>query len=480
MRPYLRVANVHEAELRLDDVMEMHFDAADIARFELRSGDILLNEGQSRELVGRPAMYQGELPGACFTNSLIRFQAFDNVDPRFAFQLFRHWMRHGDFQANAQVTTNIAHLGAGRFAEMDFPLPPLSEQRRIVAKLEDLLDRGRRAKAALDAIPRLLEQLRQSVLAAAFRGDLTADWREKNPGVEPAEKVLARIRAERRKKWEEAELAKMKAKGKLPADDRWRAKYAEPAPVEASGLPDLPPGWCWASLDELVVRIEAGASPKAHGRPAGPGERGVLKVSAVTWEEFDASENKALFEGEEIGETPTVRAGDLLISRANTVQLVGAIVLVDRDHANLMLSDKTLRLVPASAAFPVELLLYGLRSREVRAVFEDDATGTSDSMRNLSQVKLRAAPIPLPPSAEAKVLVDSVAKAMRARRSIDRQSVEVAWNLQSLERAILARAFRGELVAQDPNDEPADVMLARLKEGIGLASNGASPERCDR
>ena len=110
-----------------------------------------------------------------------------------------------------------------------FPLPPLNEQRRIVAKLEALLARSRKAREALDAVPALLERFRQSVLAAAFRGDLTADWRAQNPDVEPASKLLERIRAERRRRWEEAELERMVARGKPPKDDRWKAKYEEPA-----------------------------------------------------------------------------------------------------------------------------------------------------------------------------------------------------------------------------------------------------------
>jgi len=106
--------------------------------------------------------------------------------------------------------------------------------------------------AALDSIRPLLEKLRQSSLAAAFRGDLTKDWRAKHPDVEPASELLKRIRVERQTKWEEAELAKMVAKGKPPKDDRWRAKYEEPKPVDPERLPGLPEGWCWASVDEVT------------------------------------------------------------------------------------------------------------------------------------------------------------------------------------------------------------------------------------
>ena len=267
MRPYLRVANVFEDRIDLGDVMEMHFEPREVERFVLKKGDILLNEGQSRELVGRPAMYRDELPGACFTNSLVRFQASESVDSRFALELFRHWLKSGAFQRIAQITTNIAHLGAGRFAEMDFPLPPLEEQRRIAAKLRALQARSRRAREALDAVPPLLEKLRQSILAAAFRGEFTADWRAKNKNVEPASKLLERIRTERRKKWEESELAKQKAKGKAPTDEKWKSKYKEPAAVDTTGLPELPEGWCWSRFEELCLDLRGGVTSRARQRP---------------------------------------------------------------------------------------------------------------------------------------------------------------------------------------------------------------------
>src|SRR5262249_36804273 len=118
---------------------------------------------------------------------------------------------------------NIAHVRA-----LQLPLPPLNEQRRIVAKLDALLTRSRTAKDAMDAVPALREGCRQSVLAAAFRGDLTRDWREKNRNVEPASKLLERIRTERRRLWEVSELERLRATGKAPKDGRWKERYEEP------------------------------------------------------------------------------------------------------------------------------------------------------------------------------------------------------------------------------------------------------------
>lgn len=142
--------------------------------------------------------------------------------------------------------------------KVEIPLPPLNEQKRIVAKIEALQERSQRVKTELDAIKPLLDQFRQSVLAAAFRGDLTADWRENNPDVEPAEVLLEKIRVERRCRWEEAELEKMKAQGKTPKDDKWKDKYKEPESIDIDNLSELPDGWCWVSIDEVSELVTDG------------------------------------------------------------------------------------------------------------------------------------------------------------------------------------------------------------------------------
>jgi type I restriction enzyme S subunit len=165
MMPYLRVANVYENRFELSDVMEMHFSAADYEQYRLESGDILLNEGQSAELVGRPAIYRNELPGACFTNTLIRFRNYTDVSAEYALLIFRAYMHTGRFTEVARVTTNIAHLGASRFAEMAFPIPPLDEQQQIVRQAEDLLDMIMSFERFTDGANRNLEQLNGSMLS---------------------------------------------------------------------------------------------------------------------------------------------------------------------------------------------------------------------------------------------------------------------------------------------------------------------------
>ncbi len=129
--PYLRVANVFDGYIDFNDVNEMPFKPKEIETFRLKAGDILLNEGQSVELVGRCAMYADGPEDCCFQNTLIRYRAGPEADADFAIQLFRYCQAIGVFSRIAVKTNSIAHLGLSRFAELELPFPPLPEQRKI-------------------------------------------------------------------------------------------------------------------------------------------------------------------------------------------------------------------------------------------------------------------------------------------------------------------------------------------------------------
>ena len=205
MRPYLRVANVFEDRLDLDDVKQMNFTPGEFVIYELRYGDILLNEGQSPELVGRPAIYRGEIPGCCYQKTLLRFRSFAVVLPSFALSVFRAYLHSGRFRRGANITTNIAHLVAERFSPIEFPLPPAAEQEAIVEAVEDQLSVIDHLEADLDAKLKSAQALRQSILRHAFTGKLVPQ----DPNDEPASELLKRIAAKRQAR--EAAAAKIRA-----------------------------------------------------------------------------------------------------------------------------------------------------------------------------------------------------------------------------------------------------------------------------
>jgi len=158
--PYLRVANVFDGYINFEDVLSMDFDSRDYDRYELLPGDILLNEGQSRELVGRCAVYEGQIGGCCFQNTLIRFRCGHELIPGFAFCYFQYLFHRQVFAAVARQTTSIAHLGADTFQKMFIPIPPIDEQERIVNIMEGFNE----SKHALAVNRNSLYEIRQSLI----------------------------------------------------------------------------------------------------------------------------------------------------------------------------------------------------------------------------------------------------------------------------------------------------------------------------
>ncbi|HEX9944082.1 MAG TPA: restriction endonuclease subunit S [Thermoanaerobaculia bacterium] len=188
-RPYLRVANVFEDHIDTSDVKWMHFSDEEFDAYQLKPGDLLLNEGQSLELAGRPAMYRGEVPEACFQNTLIRFRCTPWVDPEYALIVFRHYLHAGEFRKIARWSTNIAHLGLKRFGAMAFPLPPLAEQRRIAAEARRRLEASREQAEAVRASIARLSEMESELLAAVITGKLVPQ----DETDEPAAALLDRL-----------------------------------------------------------------------------------------------------------------------------------------------------------------------------------------------------------------------------------------------------------------------------------------------
>jgi len=226
MRPYLRVQNIFEDRIDLSDVMEMDFSGPDLEKYRLHPGDILLNEGQSPQYLGRPAMYRGEMDEVCFTNSLIRFQAKDSVLPEFALLVFRHYMHSGRYVSEGTITTNIAHLSAGRFGEVEFPQPTLEEQQEIVRRTQELFSLADQLEARLTTARKVVDRLTPALLAKAFRGELVPQ----DPNDEPASALLERLAA---KKWA-ARQAEAAASGPSRRGRNKAAAKPAPGPVDAA------------------------------------------------------------------------------------------------------------------------------------------------------------------------------------------------------------------------------------------------------
>lgn len=173
MHPYLRVANVFEDRIDESDVKHMHWPEGSFERFRLEPGDVLLNEGQSPEFLGRPAIYRGRPESVAFTNTLLRFKASDRVLPEFALLVFRRHMHAGRFARESRITTNIGHLSAARLKSVEFPIPPLDEQRALVRQADTAFESIKAIERAVSVVELRHAALRRSLLSAAFSGRLT-------------------------------------------------------------------------------------------------------------------------------------------------------------------------------------------------------------------------------------------------------------------------------------------------------------------
>lgn len=463
--PVLRMGNIVDGRLIFEPLKYLPQEHDEFPELLLKPGDVLFNRTNSPELVGKTAVYSAEHPAPCsFASYLIRLRLRD-YEPRLLSAYLnsghgRAWIRSCVSQQVGQ-----ANVSGGKLRELEVPVPPLPEQRRIVAKLEALQTRSRRAREALDAVPPLLEKLRQSILAAAFRGDLTKDWRAKNKNVEPASKLLERIRAERRKKWEESELAKMNAKGKPPSDDKWKSKYKEPAPVDTTGLPKLPAGWCWASVEELSTKVVDGVHKKptyvAPGVPfltvknltAGPGIS-FAEVNYVTQADHE----------EYIKRTDPER-GDILISKDGTL---GVTRLIETDAVfSIFVSLALVKPVVRDMGEFLKLAFWS-------PFFQERFKATGSGLLHIHLVDLRAAALPLAPVPEQGAVVGRARDMLRAIETLDATHVAANASLKTLDRSVLAKGFRGELVPQDPNDEPVGALVSQISSSIGPTKRAVS------
>lgn len=200
-------------------------------------------------------------------------------------------------------------------------------------------------------------------------------------------------------------------------------------------------------VGDLLTGIEAGRSFRCHEHPAADDEWGVIKVSAMTWGEFDQDQNKAVLDDAAVDPRWEIRCGDLLLSRANTSEYVGASVLVGQVRPHLLLSDKSLRLNVAEGVDRA-WLRFALNAPSLRAQMSELATGTSDSMRNLSQDKLRALRLRVPPLHEQESMAAGLASSLDLIRAAQGQVELVRRRARPLRQAVFAHYFHGRGISQ--------------------------------
>ncbi len=353
---------------------------------------------------------------------------------------------------------------------------PTAEQRRIVARIEALFARLDDGIAALKRAEANLESYRASVLKAAVEGRLTERWRKENPPDETGEELLRRILGKRRKRWEEEQLAAFAAKGRKPPRN-WKSKYNEPVAPDTSALPALPEGWCWGTVEQVAQVI--GGLTKNPARGEIPTKYPYLRVANVYADELRLDYVRTIGVAESELERVLLRAGDLMLVEGNgSPGQIGRVAewngeLTTCCHQNHLIKVRCDR---GRACLRRWLLLWLLSPFGRRTVL-DKASSTS-GLYTLSLSKVRGLPFPLAPyreQLEAVKLADSLREAGRVARGRVQPGIDV--QSAALRQSILKRAFEGRLVPQDRDDEPAAVLLDRIRAERKADLRQAAPRR---
>jgi type I restriction enzyme S subunit len=345
------------------------------------------------------------------------------------------------------------------------PVPPLEEQGRIVARLEELLSDLDAGVSILERARANLKKYRAAVLKSAVTGDLTADWRAAHPHTEPTSKLLGRILAERRRKWEADQQAKFITAGKIPPKS-WQGKYTEPTPPEARDLPPLPAGWHWTNADQLCHQITDGEhiQPRyqAFGFPmltATHVRQGYVEfknVGYISKGDFDRCLLRC---------APT--EGDVLIVSVGATTGRAAIV---RKCEPFALVRSVLLLKPIDSG---NYLLAWIQSPWCQQWIARASGASAQAHFYISDTKRM--PVPLPPTAEQQQILSEVDRQLSGIAATEDYIAASLKRAGRLRQSILKEAFAGRLVPQDPADEPASALLDRIRET--RSANGAPGDR---
>ena len=386
--------------------------------------------------------------------------------------------RYLQYLLNSTAFVSFAsHLNEGERPRVDFgmlksypvPLPPFSEQTRIVEEIERRFSQLDAGVAALERAKANLKNYRASVLQTACEGRLVPTEAElartEEREYEPADQLLTCILKERRTTWEAEQLAKMKSQGKAPKDDKWKTKYKEPAGPDTSELPELPEGWVWARVEQLasfepnaITDGPFGSNLKtAHYTSAGPR---VIRLQNIGDGVFIDVATHISQEHYETLLKHRIEAGDLVIATLGEKPPRACVIPPSIGPA--IVKADCIRFHPERQLASSHYLNCALNAESTRTRMETIVHGVGRPRLNLGEIKAIA--LPIPPMDEQLRIVAEVEDRLSI---LDKLEVAIMANLKRAERlrqAVLKQAFEGKLVPQDPNDEPASVLLEHIRE----------------
>lgn len=401
---------------------------------EVSEGDFLVSRANTEELVARSVVVEATPSNLMLSDKIVRLKLTSFCERRYVNLVNSAPLARAYYsQVAGGTSSSMKNVSREQILNLPLALPPLAEQHRIVAKVDELMalcDRLEARQADADsAHTQLVQALLDSLTQARDAEDFAQSWQRlvehfhtlfttessidalkqtllqlavmgklvpQDPSDEPASELLKRIAEEKATLIAEGKIRKQKQLAEINEEEK---------------LFELATGWEWSRLGEQVIESGAGWSPSCEPRPRERNDWGVLKVSAVSWGIYRPEENKALPVNLEARPEHEVAEGDFLVSRANTAELVARSVVVDSTPSRLMLSDKIvrLRLTKLCDAHYLNLVNSATHARQYYARV---AGGTSSSMKNVSREQILSLPIAVPPLPEQHRIVAKVDQLM--------------------------------------------------------------------
>ena len=436
----LRTSNI-QREIEWDDVY--FIDRKYVKRDDqfVQTGDVLMSMANSYALVGKVAIASNVPSPTAFGAFLAAIRPTLIVDGKYLFHLLRTNRIQSELREGSTQTTNIANISVSRLSGIEIPLAPLNEQKRIADKLDAVLARVDACRDRLDRIPTILKRFRLSVLAAAVTGVLTEEWRQLNPHLIDAEQLANSVHFEH-----EESGGHKSGNAAAPTED-----------VHDVSIDMFPSGWQILTLRDAVKPNR----PITYGilKPGPELEKGVpyIRVADFPGEKLNLSTIRNTSPKiDENFKRSRLLPGDLLLSIRGTV---GRIIEIPAELENANITQDTARLTIQPNINRLYVLWF-LRSSIAQDRMKKATKGVA--VRGINIGDVRALQLPLPSRSEQDEIVRRLeslfayADRLEARYKIARTQVE------KLTPSLLAKAFRGKLVPQDPTDEPASELLARI------------------